>query len=445
MIPFRSLTALTLAFLLAFLTATVATGYVTYSANRTTIVNLVDERITSASIAIAGGGAKRAEVISRINHFAQQRHTGDLGLVLSDAQGRWIAGNIRVPHALPLGYSTLGPVDGIEGLSEGRALVRPVESDGTTLTTLAETEPFDNYNAARVRIYIFGFGSIVLIVVGGAAFFAALIARRIVAMRRTVEAIIDGDMQRRVPVDGSDSAFDQQARAFNRMLDRISELMSGIANVSNDIAHDLRTPLARLRSKLALLAGKARTPAMREELEGAIAQSDELLAMFTAVLRIAEVDGGDRRAGFAPLDLGKLTAEIGAMMQPVAAEENHDLAVGDCADAPVLGDRQLLSQVLINLIENALRHTPAGSRIELGVAEVGGQAVVTVSDDGPGIPEDQRSRAMRRFGRLDKSRARAGHGLGLALADAVMRLHRGSIALGDAGPGLEVTLTIPKI
>jgi signal transduction histidine kinase len=258
-----------------------------------------------------------------------------------------------------------------------------------------------------------------------------------------VEAIIDGDMQRRVPVDGSRSAFDQQARAFNRMLDRISELMAGIANVSSDVAHDLRTPLARLRSKLALLAGKAGDPAMRDALEDAIAQGDELLAMFTAILRIAEVDGGDRRAGFAPLDLGALVGEIGAMMQPVAAETDHALELGDCAALPVQGDRQLLIQTLINLIENALRHTPAGSRIVLGAAAVGGEAVATVTDNGPGIAEGQHQTALRRFGRLDKSRTRDGHGLGLALADAVMRLHRGSLALEDAGPGLRVVLRMP--
>lgn len=440
----RSLRSLTLAFLLVFLVATVGTGLATYSATRTTITRLVDERIELASTTVMGLPDARApdEILGRIALFAKQRDTGDIGFALVDASGRRLGGNVVLRRRLPPGYASLHADDRIRGLSAGRALVRDV-GGGVMLTTIAETEPFDNYNAARARIYLFGFGSIVFIVVGGMIFFVVTISRRIAEMRHTVEAIIDGDMQRRVPVDGSGGEFAQQAQAFNRMLDRIADLMAGISNVSNDIAHDLRTPLARLRGQLALLLARAPAPAQREGLEAAIAQSDELLAMFAAVLRIAEVEGGDRRAGFAPLDLGDLARDVGTMMQPVAEEAGHRLVVGTCVPAPVAGDRQLLAQLLNNLIENGLRHTPDGSSIAIETRRSGTEAVLTVTDDGPGIAPARRAQAMRRFGRLETERGHAGHGLGLPLVEAIVRLHRGSIVLEDAAPGLRVIVAVP--
>ncbi|UIJ46489.1 ATP-binding protein [Sphingomonas cannabina] len=440
----RSLRALTLLFVLIFLAATVATGFATYFVTHATIARLVDQRIMAESSAVSGGTfpADRAAVIASIADYSRRRDTGDLGFMLTDAAGRRIAGNIAFDRPLPLGFSTVGKADRIKGLTHGRALVRRI-GNGLTLTTVAETEPIDNYDGERIRIYLLGFGSIVLIVVGGAILFSVIVRRRIIALHRTADAIIDGDMQRRVPVDGSGSEFDEQAQAFNRMLDRISGLMGEIRNVSNDIAHDLRTPLARLRGRLAAIARQAESEQVRDGLEDAIAQSDAILAMFAAVLRIAEVEGGDRRAAFETLDVGDLAAAIGTAMQPAAEEERHLLVVGECEPAPIQGDRQLLNHALVNLIENALRHTPAGSRIEISVARSGSDAILTVRDDGPGIAPEQRALALRRFGRLDKSRARGGHGLGLPLVDAIARLHRGGLTLESADPGLRAVLTLP--
>ncbi|WP_333921771.1 histidine kinase dimerization/phospho-acceptor domain-containing protein [Sphingomonas sp. LR59] len=289
---FRSLRTLTGAFLLAFLVATIGTGVAIHGITLQTIERLVDRRILVVSDAIAGvpGDRRSADVFRRIDAAMRERDTGDIGLLLVDANGRRLGGNITLSRRLPLGFSTIARDDRIAGLSAGRALVRTV-GGGMTLTTVAETEPFDDYNAARTRIYLIGFGSIVLIVIGGMVFFVVTIGRRISETRRTVEAIIDGDMTRRVPIHPSGGEFAHQAMAFNRMLDRISDLMASISNVSNDIAHDLRTPLARLRSQLALTVRRAETAAQREDLEAAIAMSDELLAMFAAMLRIAEVEG----------------------------------------------------------------------------------------------------------------------------------------------------------
>ncbi|MHA3793118.1 HAMP domain-containing sensor histidine kinase [Rhizorhabdus wittichii] len=444
----RSLRALTAAFLVAFITATGLTGLAVYRATHGTIVALVDQRIASVSgeLAAMGTHSGTPELVRQIDALARERDTGDLGLLLTTANGRFLAGNIRLRRALPEGFSTVGRALGLKGLSTGRALVRPI-GDGLILTVVAETEPFDDYNAARARIYLFGFGSIILVVVAGVATFGFVIGRRIVAMRRTVEAIVDGDMQRRVPVDGSDSAFDQQARAFNAMLDRIAALMAEISNVSNDIAHDLRTPLARLRGRLQALARRAEDGAppgaIAAEIEAAIAESDTLLAMFAAILRIAEIEGGARRAGFERVDLGAIAHHVATTMQPAAADAGRSLADGDPVHLPVAGDRRLLAQALINLVENAIRHTPEGSRIRIAATRTGDRAVVAIEDDGPGIPAAERARALRRFGRLDGSRASSGHGLGLPLVESIARLHRGTLSLDDAGPGLRAVIALP--
>lgn len=440
----RSLRALTLAFLLAFLTVTLLTGYGIYHATHITIDHLVDERIASESNSLMPLGLplNRATLVQQIDALTHDRDTGDLGVMLIDARGRQIAGNIALPRTLPDGFSALSSLDGIQGLTHGRALVRPI-GQGLRLVVAAETEPVDHYNAARVRIYLIGFGSIIALVVGSTLLFARTIGRRIVDMRVAVEAIIDGDLRRRVTVDGSGSAFDQQAQAFNRMLDRIGELMGQISNVSNDIAHELRTPLARLHQRLDLITRRPEAAPLENDLQDALGEANRLLAMFTALLRIAEVEGGARRASFEPLALGELCADIVAMMEPVAADSGHRLVAGVCEDVWIDGDRQLLSQMIMNLIENGLRHTPEGSCITFTITGEGRRARLTVADDGPGIAAEDRARALTRFGRGDAARDRKGHGLGLPLADAIVRLHRGEMHLEDAARGLRISIALP--
>lgn len=441
----RSLRSLTAAFLLLFLVAVAATGYATFHATKQTIRILVDKRLDALSGEVLTD-TRRGDAAAILDHLAmlsRQRATGDIGFALTDAGGRWLGGNVRPARPLPPGFSALTAQNGIAGLSTGRALVRDA-GGGLSFATIAETEPIDDFGPARVRLYAIGFGSIIVIVLTGTALFGTIVSRRIGEVRATAQAIIDGDMRRRVPVDPGGGAFADQAAAFNRMLDRIAQLMAAITNVSNDIAHDMRTPLARLRSRLALLDARADTAAVRDELAAATADCDALLAMFTATLRIAEVEGGDRRAGFAPLDLAALAGDFGEMMAPVAAEAGHPLIIERrAAAAAIVGDRQLLSQALLNLVENALRHTPPGTPVTLSVAVAGGDAVLAVRDAGAGIPPAEHALALRRFGRLERSRTTPGHGLGLPLAAAVARLHRGTLTLEDAAPGLRVVLRLP--
>ncbi|MCP3736088.1 ATP-binding protein [Sphingomonas sp. RP10(2022)] len=445
----RSLRALTAIVVAALLATTVGTGAAIFTATHRTIVRLVDERIAAAAGAVAGEAGPRPTpvlptpvLLRRLAALTRDRDTGDIGALLTDARGVAIGGNVTLRRRLPPGYASLRAGDGIKGLSAGRAYTRSV-GDGRMLTMIAETEPFDDYGAARLRIYLIGFGSILLVVAIGLTGFSRLIARRIGAMRATAAAIVEGDLQRRVPTEGDGGPFDAQAEAFNAMLDRIAELMRGIAGVSSDIAHDLRSPLARLRGQLVQLERRAETPALREGLAAAIAQNDDILAMFAAILRIAEVEGGARRAGFADIDLSALAGEVSGMMAPVVEDGGRTLAVAALPPLPVRGDPQLLTQTLINLIGNATRHTPAGTRIVLAGGRRGTSGVLTLSDDGPGIADEDRALALRRFGRLDRSRSTAGHGLGLPLAAAIARLHGGALWLEDAAPGLRVVIEVP--
>lgn len=440
----RSLRSLTIAFLCLFFIVTALSGFALFTTSRDAMRRLVDERINSESTTLApiGRKADRASLVTHIQELTSHRDTGDLGFVLTDAAGRKIAGNVDLVRSPQLGFSWVGERDRIEGLTVGRALTRDL-GEGLRLIVIAETEPIDNYNKTRVRLYVTGFGAIIIVVLAGLLLFRRLIGQRIIEMMRTADAIVDGDMQQRVPTLGDDGEFDQQAKSFNRMLDRIGELMGQIRNVSNDISHELRTPLARLRNQLALLEQGESAGPVREELSDAIAQADDLLAMFNAMLRISEIESGSRRRAFAPLSLGDLVTEVTELMEPIAAEAGHELRVGRCDPAHCVGDRQLLTQMLMNLIENGLRHTPAGSRIDLAVEESEVDIRLIVSDNGPGIPAEQRALVMRRFGRLDKSRSTAGHGLGLPLIQAIVRLHHGTMVLEDAAPGLRIILSFP--
>lgn len=447
-VPARGLTmslhGLTIAFLALFLSVTLLAGIGTFMATRSTINTLVDRRIELVSRELAPGDevVPVAALRGRIAALAGRRDTGDLGILLADAQGRTLAGNARFTRGLPVGFSSLDIDDRIEGLSAGRVYVRRI-AGGMRLAVFAETEPIDDYRAARRLIYVAGFGAIIVVVLTGLLLFRRLVGTRIDAMRQTAESIIEGDLAQRVPVAGDGGEFDQQAAAFNRMLDRIGQLMAEIRNVSNDISHEMRTPLARLRNELALLEAREAAAPVRAEIELARAQADDLLALFGAMLRIAEIESGSRRAGFAPLDVGALAAEVAEMVGPAAEERGQHLALSSPGAVPLTGDRQLLFQLALNLVENAVRHTPAGTSIRLAVERAAGGVRLVVADDGPGIPDAGAALAMRRFGRLDRSIGKAGHGLGLPLAAAIVRLHHGTMALEDAGPGLRIVVVLP--
>lgn len=440
-----SLRTITVFFLVTFVAAAALTGYLTFQATHAATVQLVDRRVDSVADAMLAGvePGDADAILARIATLSRRRDTGDIGFELEDAAGRRLGGNVVLARPLPWGFSEIRAGDRIKGLSSGRAEMRRA-GGGLRLITMIETEPIDGYAATRSCLYLLGFGAMAIIVVVGTLSLVLLVRRRVGEVRTTAQAIIDGDLQRRVPVSAGDGEFARQAAAFNHMLDRIAALMEQVRSVSGDVAHDLRTPLARLRGRLAMLARRVDAEDIRQELERALEQCDELLAMFAAVLRIAEVEGASRNA-FRKLDLAALVDHACAGMEDVAAETRHRFTAGPLDPAWTCGDAQMLTQALLNLIDNGFRHTPPGSRVQVTVKTAGEKIELTVRDDGPGVPEQERALALRRFGRLDNSRSQPGHGLGLSLAEAVARLHGGTLTLADAAPGLTVTMSLPNV
>jgi hypothetical protein len=268
---------------------------------------------------------------------------------------------------------------------------------------------------------------------------------RIDSIRRTVTAIIHGDLKHRLPTHLSDDELNTLSRTINGMLDQIEQLVHGVRNVSNSIAHDLRTPLAELRSRLEELA-LIRPPAAQTfaEIDGAVADVDRVIRIFDALLRLAEIDAGMRRSGFVPFDLADLAANAVEFYAPAAELKNIELTFSADAPVPVSGDPVLLAQALSNLIDNALKFAPERGAIAVTVQRRGdGTAEVAVADNGPGIAAAEKAKVVERFYRGDSSRGTPGVGLGLSLVQAVAKLHGKAVELLDREPGLRVVLTIP--
>ena len=283
---------------------------------------------------------------------------------------------------------------------------------------------------------------IVLGIVGGLVM-QRLFRRMMASVTATAGAVAQGDLSRRVRLTGRGDEFDRLAETINDMLDRIGRLMDGVRAVSNSIAHDLRTPIARARARLEDAGTHAAgADELRAAVERAVADLDGVAAIFDALLRIAEIEAGTRRAAFADQDLAGLLDGLAELYTAPAEERGLSLLHAPSGPLPVHGDRDLIGQAVVNLLDNAFKFSPPGGAVRLsGMAGAAG-VVITVEDSGPGIPEADRARATERFFRGEQARQTPGSGLGLALVDAVAMLHGGTLALEDAAPGVRAVLTL---
>ncbi len=269
----------------------------------------------------------------------------------------------------------------------------------------------------------------------------------IYSIGQTVTAIIHGDLKHRLPTNLSDDELNTLARTINGLLEQIEQLVHGVRNVSNSIAHDLRTPLAELRSRLEELALMRPAPdAAFAEIDGAVADVDRVIRIFDALLRLAEIDAGMRRSGFVSLDLADLAATAVEFYAPAAEIKNIRLTLHAPAPLEVSGDPILIAQALSNLIDNALKYAPEHGLIDVTIRRrAGGLAEIAVSDNGPGIRDSDKAKVVERFYRGDASRGTPGVGLGLSLAQAVAKLHGSNLEFADNSPGLRVVLAVPCI
>jgi signal transduction histidine kinase len=374
-------------------------------------------------------------------HEGHGRHAlGDMRYALLDAQGRHVAG--RQIIGLPkLGWSDVKFVKRNGGLADTRALTSSVAGGGT-LVVAADPEAIENLDRRMLPLLAAAFGLVAMIGVAGALLLSRALRDRLDAMNRTAEAIIAGDLASRMRLTGNGDEFDRLSTTLNRMLERIAGLLDNLRQVSSDVAHDLRTPLTRLRQRLeAAATGPDEALSLKAALYDAIERTDNTLALFAAILSIAEIEGAG--AQMRPLDLSALVTDLADSYQPSVEDAGGRLTRDIAPGIEIEGSRELIAQAGINLLDNALGHTPAGTDIHVSLAERDDMIVFAVSDRGPGIPAENRERVFGRFARLESSRSTPGHGLGLSLVAAIARAHGGAASLHDNEPGVTVMLTFP--
>jgi len=289
---------------------------------------------------------------------------------------------------------------------------------------------------------ILGIGITVALALVGALVISRMLLGQIEAINATSREIIAGDLGRRIPVSGRGDEFDRLAGNLNAMLDQIERLLEGLRQVTDNIAHDLRTPLSRLRSRLEIALMESAGPGDREvAIERAIAEADSLLSTFNALLSIAQAEAGDARESFQPIELADLIADAAELYGPIADEKRISMTVDAAGAGPIRGD--LVFQALTNLVDNAVKYAPADSEIGISLREQDGKLTLSVCDRGPGIPAGERDAVVRRFYRLEASRSTPGSGLGLSLVEAVARLHGARLSFADNRPGLCASLLFP--
>jgi len=402
-------------------------------------------RIAAESLALRGeythGGLDH--MMDAIRDRQRWRLAGGLDYAVFRAGGPTLFGTIP-KFRLVEGWARLkGPADGDEKPGHRERLLVLAEPLSLGLWLVVGDDVGHVRDVGKLIAATFGWALLLVItlaIAGGVALSAGFLGR-VDAITRTAEAIIGGDIQRRIPLRGANDDLDRLAATLNRMLDRIASLMETLRQVSSDIAHDLRTPLGRVRQTLDEARRTARTTAEYEAaVDHAVAETDAMLETFAALLRIAQIESGTRRAGFRQIDLSELTETIGQTFVPVAEDAGKHLETCLAANVRVDGDRELLMQMLANLVENAIHHTPVGARIAITLDRDGETPTLTILDDGPGIPLPDQKRVFERFYRLERSRTTTGSGLGLSLVAAIADLHGASLDLENNNPGLRVVV-----
>jgi signal transduction histidine kinase len=286
------------------------------------------------------------------------------------------------------------------------------------------------------------FAAALMLAVLGGAFVSRTFLRRSDAMATALRSIMDGDLAARVPLKGTQDELDRLAGAINEMLDRIAALMENLRQVTNDVAHDMRTPLTHLRQRLERARDELSSPGdYVAAIEATIVKTDEILSLFAALLRIAQIEGGARRAAFTSFALAPVLHHLRDVFAAVAEASGDRLSLAAEADVAIRGDRALVVQMVSNLIENAILHTPPGTSIAVSLVRSEGRAIVTVSDNGPGVPTPEHEKLFQRLYRREASRSQPGYGLGLSLVAAIADLHGATIKVGQAEEGFSISIS----
>jgi signal transduction histidine kinase len=367
----------------------------------------------------------------------------EIFLVVSPS-GQRVVGNLTgvPPGARPLGQVVTDDVVREGKRVTGRLVVRQLP-DGGFLYVGRDLSEQHSIRDLVIKALLAGAGASLLVLIGGALMFRHQIEKRIGGIRRTARRIEDGDLTQRIPVTSEDE-FGRLSVDINRMLDRIGHLMDGVRHVSNAIAHDLRTPLGRIRSRLdEAVRREPTTASLSEAASTAIEDVDELILVFDKLLQIAEAESGMRAKSFEAVDLNLIAKDMVELYDATA--EQRQVSLKPAGDGSVLAavDRNLVASAVASLIDNAIKYAGPGATVEVGAYTELKAVAIVVRDNGPGIPASERPRVIERFYRLDSSRNLPGNGLGLSIVSAIATLHGGALQLEDASPGLLARITFP--
>ena len=384
------------------------------------------------------------ELIAEVKERTQYFHALEYSVV--DAKGNRLVGNLP---AVPAGADWVDvtmPPNSPGGAGRKFRVHALTLEDGVQLSVGDDMRPREEIQDAFLEALGWALAAFVVLSVGGGLLLSRAFLQRLDAITHTAEAIIGGNLRSRVPLRGTNDNFDRLSATLNQMLDRIQVLMESLTQVSSDIAHALRTPLGRLRQKLEVARASASTNGECERaIDAAVAETEQILGTFLALLRIAQLEAATRSAGFGEVDLSKLFASVADAYIPVAEDQGKAIAVKVAPSIKTWGDKDLLTEMLANLLDNAITHTPAGARIEVRLTNGANHVMASVSDDGPGIPPEERGRIFGRFVRLERSIHTPGSGLGLSLVAAVAELHGVKLTAEDNHPGLRMTMTFDAV
>ena len=451
---------LSLAYLVAFaIGASLVLGGVAWSVNsllNAQIGQTVEAEITGLAEQYETGGIRHlVDVIER-----RTRQPGSSLYLVTNYAGQSLAGNVATlpsgvldhPGLVETPYQRQNDASP-NHLALARIFLLP---GGFRLLVGRDLEERENLRSVMIHALFTSLIWLVLIGLLGGLFFALRVLRRVDAMNATAQTIMSGDLSGRLPMAGTGDELDRLAQNLNAMLERIGELMAGLREVSDNIAHDLRTPLTRLRNRAEHALRSAETPGdYRDALDRIIGEADGLIDVFNALLMIARAEAGTGREGMVECDAAAAMRDVVELYEPVAEEAHVRLDVSIEPSLIVHANRELLGQALANLLDNALKYgvdaslfqagqgTSERREVSIAAKRVGASVELTVADHGPGLSPEDRGRVLERFTRLEDARSRPGSGLGLSLAAAIARLHGGRIRLDGNDPGLRVTLALP--
>jgi signal transduction histidine kinase len=440
------------------LAAALIVGFITWRANElltTKVLETLNAEVQGLREQFqAGGTARLRDIIAE-----RSGEPGSSLYLLADAGERKIAGNLaRVPLELKEGgrasvFRYGRPSDAsarVERLAVGVSFAVP---GGLILIVGRDVEDQRRFADTMWQVALWSVGLMSVLGIGAGLLVSRSVLRRIETVTETSRTIMAGDLSKRIPLDGSGDELDRLSQSLNAMLTRIEELMAALREVSDNIAHDLKTPLNRLRNRAeAALRNPDGAAGYRDGLVKTIEEADELIRTFNSLLLIARLEGGAVAESMGPVDPASVIEDVAELYEPVAEEAGLSLEIAAAKGSSIVANRELVGQAIANLVDNAIKYAAAGGRrderagrlpIVISAAWAGDAVEIAVADRGPGVAPQDRERALQRFVRLEKSRSQPGSGLGLSLVAAVARLHGGSIRLEDNAPGLRAVLRLP--